>query len=163
MINKLLACAAMTMLLGLDGTARAATPRAEVLATVQQFFHDFSHGDMKAAAAAVSPDGLVIMDDIPPHVWSGPDALQAWGRSLAAAGGTMTEPSAKAGRPTSVVVDDSTGYVVVPIAFSYREKGVRMRQAAHMVYALRKAATGWQITGFTWVAGAAERVANSSP
>jgi ketosteroid isomerase-like protein len=162
-MRNLIAWSAILICLGLEATAGAATPRAEVLATVDHFFDSFSKGDMKTAAASVSPDGMVIMDDIPPHVWSGSDALQAWGKSLANAGGAMTEPSAKADKPTSVVVDDNTGYVVVPIAFSYKEKGIAMRQAAHMVYALRKAPGGWQITGFTWVAGTPERIARATP
>ena len=163
-MNKtLLALSGMLALLGVGVTAAAATPRSEVLAVVHQFFDNFSKGDMKAAAAAVSPDGMVIMDDIPPHVWSGPDALQAWGKSLAAVAGDMTEPSARAGKPTSVVVDDGTGYVVLPVGFSYKQKGVALHQAAHMVFALRKAAGGWQITGFTWVDGTPRRVSSPTP
>ncbi|HEX4024832.1 MAG TPA: nuclear transport factor 2 family protein [Steroidobacteraceae bacterium] len=157
---KLLASVGMVALLGISA-AGAATPRTEVLATVHQFFDNFSKGDMKAAAAAVSPDGLVIMDDVPPHVWSGANALEAWGKAVAAAGqgGNMTDPAAKIGKPTSVIVDSDSGYVVLPVAFTYKQKGVAMRQAAHMVYSLRKAASGWQITGFTWVAGTPERAA----
>lgn len=163
MKNRLLLLSGLLVAIGAVSAAEAATPRSEVLAAVHQFFDNFSKGDMKAAAAAVSPDGMVIMDDIPPHVWSGPEALQAWGKSLAAAAGDMTAPSAKAGRPSSVIVDESTGYVVLPVAFTYKHKGVAMRQAAHMVYALRKTASGWQITGFTWVAGTPERAEAASP
>ena len=55
------------------------------------------------------------------------------------------------GKPTREVVSGDTGYVVLPAVYTYKEKGMAMREAAQMVYALHKGTSGWQITGFSWV------------
>ncbi|HEV3081610.1 MAG TPA: hypothetical protein VGY66_17655, partial [Gemmataceae bacterium] len=73
------------ILLGLSAAAGAAGPEAQVMAPIRLFIDSFNKGDMKAAAAALSPTGIVAIDDVPPHVWTGPNALDAWSKALAAA------------------------------------------------------------------------------
>ena len=63
-------------LLGIYAAAGAATPEAQVMAPIRQFLDSFNKGDLKTAAAAFSPTGLTIIDDVSPHVWAGPNALE---------------------------------------------------------------------------------------
>jgi hypothetical protein len=37
---------------------------------------------LKAAAAALPPTGLVIIDDLPPQMGSGPSAFEVWTQAL---------------------------------------------------------------------------------
>lgn len=140
-------------LLGIYAAAGAATPEAQVLAPIRLFIDSFNNGDMKAAKAAFSPAGLTIIDDISPHVWVGPNAFEAWSKALAASDETegTTDGAVTIGKPTREVVSGDTGYVVLPTVYTYKEKGMAMREAAQMVYALQKGTSGWQITGFSWV------------
>jgi hypothetical protein len=140
-------------LLGICATAGAATPEAQVIAPIRLFTDSFNKGDMKAAAAAFSPTGVAIIDDVSPHVWTGPNALETWSQALAASDQTEgnTDGAVTIGKPTRVVVSGDRGYVVLPAVYTYKAKSVAIREAAQMVYALQKGTSGWQITGFSWV------------
>ena len=140
-------------LLGISAAAGAAAPEAQVMARIRLFIDSFNKGDMKAAAAALSPGGLAIIDDVSPHVWAGPNASETWSKALAASDQTEgnTDGAVTIGKPTREVVSSDRGYVVVPAVYTYKAKGVAMREAAQMVYALQKGTSGWQITGWTWV------------
>ena len=151
-------------LLGISAAAGAATPEAQVMAPIRQFLDSFNKGDLKAAAAAFSPSGLTIIDDVPPHVWAGPNAFESWSKALAASDQTEgnTDGAVTIGKPTRVIVSADRGYVVSPAVYTYKAKGVAMREAAQMVYALQKGTSGWEITGWTWVGTTPKPVAGAA-
>jgi hypothetical protein len=68
--------------IGMSGAAGAATPVAEAMVPVRAFIDAFNKGDMKAAAAQTSPEGMLIIDDIAPFSWSGPKAFDTWCKAL---------------------------------------------------------------------------------
>jgi hypothetical protein len=41
-------------------------------------------------------------------------------------------------------------YVVVPAVYTFKERGVAMREAAQMTFALKKTAGSWLIHAWTW-------------
>jgi hypothetical protein len=151
-------------LLGISAAAGAATPEAQVMTPIRLFVDSFNKGDLKAAAAALSPTGVVIIDDVSPHVWAGPNALETWSKALAASDQTEgnTDGAVTIGKPTREVVSGDRGYVVLPAVYTFKEKGVAMREAAQMVYALQKGTSGWQITGWTWVGSAPKPMAGTA-
>jgi hypothetical protein len=61
-----------------------------------------------------------------------------------------TDGAVALGKPTRVVVSADRGYVVVPAVYTFKAKGLAMRETAQMVYALQKGTTGWQISAWTW-------------
>jgi hypothetical protein len=139
--------------LGISVAAGAATPEAQLLAPIRLMVDSFNKGDMKTAATAVAPAGIVIIDDAPPHVWAGPDAFESWSKALEAADQTegITDDLETNGKPTRVVVNEDRGYVVLPAVYTFKRKGVAMREVAQIVYTLQKGASGWLVTGFSWV------------
>lgn len=139
-------------LLAISASGSAATPDAPLVATVQAFVDGFNKGDMKAAAAALSSD-VVIIDDVPPHVWSGPGAFEAWSKTLNAASQAEgdTDETVTLGKPTRALAQSDHGYVVLPATYAYKQKGVQVREPAQIVCSLHKAANGWLITGWAWV------------
>jgi hypothetical protein len=58
-------------------------------------------------------------------------------------------------------LDGDDGYVALPVVYTFKEKGVPMRDAAHMVYVLQKGVGSWMITSFVWVGAAAKPVAGA--
>jgi len=140
------------LLLGIAATAGAATPENQAVAPVRMFIDSFNKGDMKAAASALSPTGLVIIDDVAPHMWTGPNAFEAWSKALDASDQAEgnTDGAVVLGKPTRVIVSADRGYVVVPAVYTFKKKGVAMREAAQLVCALQKGSSGWLITGWTW-------------
>jgi hypothetical protein len=152
-------------LLALTATAGAATPEEQVLVPVHAFRDSFNKGDMKAMAATLSPAGITVIDDIPPHIWSGPTAFESWGKALEAADKAEGNTGAKAtfGKPTRVVVGADRAYVVVPATYSFKQKDTPMRESAQAVYALQKEAGTWLIVGFTWAGTTPKPVAAKAP
>jgi hypothetical protein len=143
----------MIILSGISAATGAATPESAVMAPIHLFVDSFNKGDLKAAAAALSPAGVTIIDDVSPHVWVGTGALESWSKALAASDHAEgnTDGAVTVGKPTRLVVSADDGYVVLPAVYGYKAKGVAMRENAQLVVALQKGASGWQITGFSWV------------
>ncbi|MFI4889307.1 MAG: hypothetical protein ACHQIL_02125 [Steroidobacterales bacterium] len=151
-------------LIALSAAAAAATPKADVAATVQQVMDNFNKGDMKAVTAKMSPDGMAIIDEIAPHVWTGSNAFDTWLKALGAfekANG-ITDDAFAAGKPTRIVISDDRAYVVQPVVYTYKQKGVPMQETSRMVYSLQNGKIGWLVTGFTWVAGTPKPVADAA-
>ncbi len=133
--------------------AGAATPEAGPLAPIQKFVDSFNQGDVAAAAAthAAGPD-LAIIDEVPPHLWHGPQAFQAWSADLDSYSKEhgLTDQVVTLGTPVREEVNGDQAYVVVPVVYAFKERGVAMREAAQMAFALRKGAGGWLIRGWAW-------------
>jgi len=134
-------------------SALAAPADDPLMAPIHQFIDGFDKGDQKSAAAAFAPTSLTIIDEVPPHIWVGPKALQAWVKDLAAHDkkNGVTDQKVTLGDPTRTITSGDRGYVVVPATYTYSERGAAMREPAQMTYALQKGAHGWKIAGWTWV------------
>lgn len=130
----------------------AATAGASVTAPIYRFIATFDKGDAKGAAATMA-SSVAIVDDIPPHVWTGPGAFAAWAKALAAfdkAAG-ITDERVTLGEPTRVISNVERGYVVLPALYTFKQRGAAMREPAQMTFALQKHAGAWLIAGWTWV------------
>jgi ketosteroid isomerase-like protein len=139
----------LALLAGLP--AASAPPASEPVAALHQFIDNFNKGDLKAAQAAHAPD-VVIIDEVPPHVWRGPNAFQAWAADLdkAAKAAGDTEQKVTLGQPLRSEITGNTAYAVVPATFTYKEKGKPVTERAQMAAALRREGAAWKITGWAW-------------
>lgn len=126
---------------------------AELMAPIQKFVDSFNKGDTAGAAAthAAGAD-LTIIDEVPPYIWRGPKALQAWGADLDSDAKTkgITEPMVTLSAPTRTEQSGERAYVIVPAAFTFKQGGASMREAAQMTFVLGKGASGWLIHGWSW-------------
>ena len=126
---------------------------AELTAPIQRFIDSFNKGDAAGAAVthAAGAD-LTIIDEIPPYLWRGPKAFQAWSADLDsdAKKNGMTEPMVTLSAPTRIERNVDQAYVIVPAVFTFKQKGAAMRESAQMTFVLRKGASGWLIHGWTW-------------
>lgn len=138
--------------IGLIAAAGAATPQAELLAPIHQFVDSFNKGDAAAAEAANVSTGVVIIDEVPPYLWQGPDAFKAWSKDLDThdkkAG--MTEQQVTLGKVRLTESAGDTAYVAIDAVYSYKQKGVATREPAQMAITLRKGAGGWKIAAWAW-------------
>lgn len=142
------ACLAMAALASASPAA-AANPAVE--APIHQFIDAFDKGDMKTAGAAFLPS-VTIIDEIPPFYWQGAGAFAGWGGDLmkASKAGGMSDESVTLGKVTDEIVAGDNAYVVIEATFAFKQKGVAIREPAHMSYALKKTAAGWKIAGWAW-------------
>jgi ketosteroid isomerase-like protein len=123
-----------------------------MMAPVHQFVDAFNKGDQKGAAAAYAPGSVSIIDDVPPHVFAGAEALQTWFKALDAADKKAgdTDGHATVGNPTRMLNDGDTGYLVVPGSYTYKEKGATMHETSQIVISVRKVSDKWLMTGWAW-------------
>jgi len=135
-----------------SATAGAASPNDEIAAPIKQFIDSFNTGDAKAAAAAHMEKGLMIIDEVPPFVWHGHDAFKSWSDALASHDTKLgiTDQIVTLSAATRVETDADRAYAVVPAVYTFKQKGVAMREVAQMTFALRKVAAGWRIAGWAW-------------
>jgi ketosteroid isomerase-like protein len=163
MMQGALLCGAL-MGAALCAQAQAQTPAADpqVMAPIQKFMDAFNKGDIAGAAAthAATAD-LVILDEPPPFLWRGPKAFHTWAGDLDADAKKkgITDQSVTIKAPTRVEIDGSGAYVIVPAVYMFKEKGVPMKAAAQMTFALKKDASGWLIHAWTWTGPRAQKAA----
>ena len=124
---------------------------AAVESTLRQFGQAFNKGDVKAAKA-LHVAAPTIVDEIGPHYWSGPKAFDSWladlGKSEAAEGKTGGQVAINP--PTREVVSGDSAYVIVPSTYTFKLKGVTLREVAQMTFVLTKGTSGWKILSWTW-------------
>jgi hypothetical protein len=142
----------MWVLMGV-AAAGAQTPDPQVIAPIQKFIDSFNKGDSAGAAATHAAEAdLVIIDEVPPFLWRGARAFQQWSTDLDndAKKRGVTDPMVKLGTATRTEVSGDQAYVVIPAVYTFKERGVAMRESAQMTFALRKGSGGWLIHGWTW-------------
>jgi hypothetical protein len=131
--------------------AQAAKPAPKLLAPINQFIDSFDKGDMAGAAATHMAD-VTIIDEVPPHMWRGPKALETWAGDLMADDkkNGMSGEKVTLGKPVRQVVSGDKGYVVIRATFSYKQNGVDMVEPAQMTFALQTTKEGWKISAWAW-------------
>ncbi len=132
--------------------ASAANPQVE--APIHNFIDAFNRGDVPAAGRTHAKDASII-DEVPPYIWKAPDAFTKWVADLTAYDAAMgiTDEHVTLGPVTRELVtgppDHQSAYVIVSATYTFKQKGVAMREPAQMTFALRDN-DGWRISGWTW-------------
>jgi len=134
-----------------QGTSTA-PEKAAVMAAVHQFVDAFNKGDTKTAASVCAEETSII-DEFPPHEWHGAEACMKWMNDYDADAkkNGITDGVVTLGPPRHVDVSADHAYVVVPADYAYTEKGKAVKETgSELTVALRKAASVWRITGWSW-------------
>jgi len=121
------------------------------MVAVRQFVEGFNNDDVDLAQAACA-DETSIIDDFPPHEWTGRAATTRWYRDMArmATGYGMSHWSVTLNEPRHVIVSDRHAYVVVPIDVRWLQDGTPVERTGSMTVALREGAEGWRISAYAW-------------
>jgi len=139
-------------------TVQAQTIDPQIVAPINKFLEAFNKGDIAGAAAAHLADAdTVIIDEVPPFMWRGPETLKTWSADLEADAKKrgITDQKVTLSAPTRTEVNGSGAYVVAPAVYTFSERGVAKKANAHMTFALTKGSAGWLIHGWTWTGPAA--------
>ena len=94
------------------------------MVAVRQFVEGFNNDDVDLPQAACA-DETSIIDDFPPHEWTGRGATTRWYREMAgmATGYGMSDWSVTLAEPRHVAVSDWQAYVVVPVDVRWMQDG----------------------------------------
>jgi ketosteroid isomerase-like protein len=147
---KILVLGAAAAALACALPAFAATP-AELMAAPHQFIDNLDKGKIDAAAATMTADATMI-DEFPPHAWSGPDAFKRWLADYASSNkaGHITDGKVKLGDPIVAEATGDVAYVVAAASETYKQNGKRMAETARMVFALKREGGAWKIAAWAW-------------
>jgi hypothetical protein len=148
-MNKLLMTLALIVLAaGLS----LADEKTDVMVTLHQFVDGFNKGDVKTAVAACAGETSII-DEFPPHEWSGTDACSKWANDFDADAkkNGITDGIVTLGKSKHIDVTADRAYVVVPANYTYKMKGKPVKEIGSILtVVLRKTDAGWRITAWSW-------------
>lgn len=132
--------------------AAMAASTGEVTKPIHQFIDGFNSGDVKSAYAAYVTGDIFIIDEFPPHRWSGPHAPQEWAADYEkhAQITGVSDGSVKYGAPTRTEIEGDAAYVILPTTYLYKEHGKAMTEEGEMTFVLHSEAGGWKISAWTW-------------
>lgn len=125
------------------------------MSTIRRVAMAFNQGNLKAFAALCDSPASVL-DDIPPHRWTGATACADWASALLADNkkNDITNATVIFGTPWHVEVTGNVAYVVVPATLTFNQKGKPVREAGSVfTVVLRKSASGWLMSSWAWADG----------
>jgi ketosteroid isomerase-like protein len=146
----------LTGLCGLALVLVAAPARASDTSDAIAFIHKFVDAgngtDREAWAALCAPDAIIV-DHVPPYVFSGPKACQDnWD-----AEGVWVERNkivvasyAKLDDPTFVDIAGDRVYAVFPATASLTRDGQKQTERAVWTFVLSRAGQGWRVSAVSW-------------
>jgi ketosteroid isomerase-like protein len=157
--------AIVCLCVGIGSAAQAQTTDPQLMAPINKFMEAFNKGDMAGAAATHAEEAdLVIIDEVPPYLWRGAQAFQTWVADLTSDDkkNGVTDQKVSIGAATRVEMNGTGAYVVVPSVYTFKQKGVAMREAAQMTFTLKRSGSGWLIHGWTWTGPRARKVTGAA-
>jgi len=134
------------------GTSVQSIAQSKPVEAAKMFLTAFNAGDNAKAATLMSPGGLVIVDEFAPHLWTGRSAFTAWTADYdkdAKAKG-ITDPLVIMDPALVETVTGDVAYLVCPMTYMYKLKGVPMREPARMAMVLHKEGATWRFMSWTW-------------
>jgi hypothetical protein len=150
-IVKVLVVTALPLVLAVARPALSAEAGDGPMTVIKTFIDDFNKGDI-AGAEATHAKKVSIIDEFPPHTWTGSTAFKDWGADLekdAKAHG-QTNQKLTLGRTVRSQADGDTAYVVVAGTFKYKEQGKAMVEPGQLAFALTKDGDAWKIAAWAW-------------
>ncbi|MDR3517624.1 MAG: hypothetical protein P4M00_17615 [Azospirillaceae bacterium] len=132
----------------------AALPN-DPMSAIEAFRAAMVAGDAKGLADAHVEGDVAIVDKAAPFIWKGPTAVADWMLSMTLyfEERDIREGSIVYHSPITKLVDGDQAYAVVPAVWSYKLKGIPIRHAATITFALRRMPSGWKIAGWSWNQG----------
>jgi ketosteroid isomerase-like protein len=129
-----------------------ASDSSDAVATVRSAIIAFNHGDLKGFAALCASPASII-DDFPPHNWSGANACNDWAIALAASNKSndITNETVVLGTPWHAAVTGNRAYVVVPATLHYNMKGKPVKESGSVfTVVLTRTDKGWLMSAWSW-------------
>jgi hypothetical protein len=96
-----------------------------------------------------------VIDEFPPHHWTGPSAVKTWWADLDALSKKqgISDVALTLSQPTRVEQGADHAYVVAPAVVTYKQKAKSVREDGSMTFALDHSKAGWKIAALSWNGG----------
>ena len=141
-MNKVVIAFAVCVLTA--GSAQA-SDKDDIMAVLKQW----SSG--AAGTVAVCADDAAVIDDIPPFEWHGPGACSRWQKDNDAyLRQGVSDETFTIGNPHQLIISGDRAYTVLPVTYTFTQKGKRVKELATGTLVLSKTTAGWRIAAWTW-------------
>ncbi len=144
----------LTLAFCVPAIAGTATARAQAKpeTVARQWLAAFNAGDMAKAGALNSPSGTSIIDEFAPYTWTGAKAFSDWAADFGADAKArgITDPTVVLAAPIVQNLTATQAYLIFPAVYTYKQKGVAMRETARHAIVLRKEGSDWKVAAWTW-------------
>ena len=128
-----------------------ASDATDIMAVINKMNDAMNKNDAKTAAATYTDDAAII-DEFPPHFWSGANVFNAWNDDfgVVAKKNGLTDPFVKTGKASHLSVNGDRAYAVVPTVYTFKEKGKPVTENGLWTFAMQKDGGAWKIAGWAW-------------
>lgn len=119
--------------------------------TIATFIDAANKGNTKGMETAFAPQATIV-DDFPPHRWTGSKAIDAWAADFEKMMKTqgVTDPVMVVSAAKHLVVSGKHAFAPVPGVYTYKIKGKTMNETGVLVFALDRLPDGWKIVSMSW-------------
>lgn len=125
--------------------------RQQVVATLTDLWQALDDRDTPTVQTLVTADFIAI-DAFPPHVWTGPGALDRWLADLwtycDGLGVTLCQTTLR--DPSRVTLNGDLAYIVAPAMMASARGSDLIAQSGFASAALHREAGAWRVAGLCW-------------
>jgi ketosteroid isomerase-like protein len=128
-----------------------ASDETDIMAVINKMNDAMNKNDAKAAASAYTANAAII-DEFPPHYWSGSNVFDTWNNDFASFAKQQgdSDPWVTTQKALHVSAAGDRGYAVVPAVFTFKEHGKKMTERGLWTFAMQKTSGDWKIAGWAW-------------
>jgi hypothetical protein len=130
---------------------------ASVVSVINGALDAFRAGDLVTFKAAWAPQGVDIVDDVPPYLWTGERSLERWIDDTARAIGNLNvaDLDIRAKPPLHVEITGDSAYVVLPVTVTYRRAKTSYIQNGTQILVMTRTSDGWKMRTMSYAAAPA--------
>lgn len=142
----------LALALSLAAPAQAG-PAEDATAAVTTALDKFNGGDVAAFHAAHAPNA-VIVDEVSPYSWAGPNASQRWLEDYVkdATAGGISGGRVDYAAPTRASASGNSAYIVLPTIYRMTQGGKAKSAAGTMTFVMSRIGNEWKIASWTYSA-----------
>ncbi|HTO05477.1 MAG TPA: nuclear transport factor 2 family protein [Myxococcota bacterium] len=129
---------------------------SQLVAMASRMIAAANAGDAKAMASMVADGDHAIIDNFPPFIWTGSNALSSWLDDLARNSEErgMTDPKSRLGATKFIRIEGDRAYVTVEDHFAYKRKGRAVREDLLWTFVATQASGDWKLVSWSFSGGA---------
>jgi len=130
--------------------------RAQLLEMAGRVIAAANAGDAKAMASLVADGDHTIIDNFPPFLWTGSNALSLWldDEAREAEASALTDAKSKLGATKFIRIEGDRAYVTIEDHFAYKRKGRPVREDLLWSFVATQVDGSWKLVSWSFSGGA---------
>ncbi len=119
-------------------------------ARVARFMQTRADADLTGVFIEASADFVTIVENFPPHVFAGPDAVAAWARGFRAHARDLSDLVWTFGPAQDFRVEGDRAFFTLPTRWTGQASGRRFSERGGWAFLLAREAGDWRVAAYAW-------------